>query len=108
MQPVIALSKPSQPALRRLSLPPLWDKLRLLPGVVLSAALAAVAIRLGTTGWLQAHGLSGLTVAIVLGIVLGNTIYPSIAARSGAGVVFLQADLVARGCHSLWTAADTP
>ena len=58
--------------------------LPLIPGLLLSAALAAVAIQLGKLGWLQAHGLSALTVAIVLGIFLGNTLYPLVAARSGA------------------------
>jgi uncharacterized integral membrane protein (TIGR00698 family) len=68
-----------------------------LPGLVLSAALAAVAIQLGTVGWLQAHGMSALTVAIVLGIVLGNTVYPYVAANSGAGVAFSKQTLLRAG-----------
>jgi uncharacterized integral membrane protein (TIGR00698 family) len=70
---------------------------RLLPGLLLSAALAAVAIRLGAIDWLQSHGLSALTVAIVLGIVLGNTLYPGIAASSGAGVTFSKQTLLRAG-----------
>ena len=77
-------------ALKKLSHP-------LVPGLLLSAALAAVAIRLGALGWLQAHGMSALTVAIVLGIVLGNTIYPSIATRSAPGVMFSKATLLRAG-----------
>jgi uncharacterized integral membrane protein (TIGR00698 family) len=73
------------------------NKLRLLPGLALSAALAALAIRLGTTGWLQAHGMSALTVAIVLGILLGNTVYPFIGASSGAGVTFSKQTLLRAG-----------
>jgi len=69
----------------------------LVPGLLLSAVLATVAIRLGGLGWLQAHGLSALTVAIVLGIFLGNTVYPSIAARSGAGVLFSKQTLLRAG-----------
>jgi uncharacterized integral membrane protein (TIGR00698 family) len=97
MDPTLALSKPSQPAPRRLSAAFLRDKVRLVPGLGLSAALATVAIWLGTSGWLQAHGMSALTVAIVLGIFLGNTLYPSIAARTGAGVCFSKQTLLRAG-----------
>jgi uncharacterized integral membrane protein (TIGR00698 family) len=97
MDPAITLSKLAQPAPRRLSLPSLQGKLRLLPGLALSAALAAVAIWLGTSGWLQAHGMSALTVAIVLGIVLGNTVYPLVAASTGAGVGFSKQTLLRAG-----------
>jgi uncharacterized integral membrane protein (TIGR00698 family) len=69
----------------------------LLPGVLLSAAVAAVAIQTGKLGWLQAHGMSALTVAIVLGILLGNTLYPRIASSSGAGVGFTKQKLLRLG-----------
>jgi uncharacterized integral membrane protein (TIGR00698 family) len=73
------------------------EQLRLLPGLALSAVLALVAIGLGTLGWLQAHGMSALTVAIVLGILLGNTLYPYLAAKGGAGVVFSKQVLLRAG-----------
>jgi uncharacterized integral membrane protein (TIGR00698 family) len=41
--------------------------------------------------------MSALTVAIVLGIVLGNTVYPSIATRSSAGVMFSKQTLLRAG-----------
>jgi uncharacterized integral membrane protein (TIGR00698 family) len=69
----------------------------LIPGLLLSAALAAISIRLGALGWLQAHGMSALTVAIVLGIFLGNTVYPSIATSSSAGVMFSKQTLLRAG-----------
>ena len=97
MEPTLALSKLSQPAPKRLSSPSLQDGLRLLPGLALSAVLAAVAGRLGATGWLPAHGMTALTVAIVLGIVLGNTVYPFFAASSGAGVTFSKQTLLRAG-----------
>ena len=97
MEPTLALSKLSQPAPRRLSAPSLRDRLRLLPGLALSAVLAAVAIRLGATGWLPAHGMTALTVAIVLGILLGNTVYPFFAASSSAGVTFSKQTLLRAG-----------
>jgi uncharacterized integral membrane protein (TIGR00698 family) len=97
MDPTITLSKLSHPTPRRLPTSSFRNQLRLLPGLALSAVLAAVAIRLGATGWLQAHGMSALTVAIVLGILLGNTLYPSIAASSGAGVGFSKQTLLRAG-----------
>jgi uncharacterized integral membrane protein (TIGR00698 family) len=97
MEPTLALSKLAQPAPKRLSAPPLQGWPRLLPGLALSAVLAAVAIRLGAAGWLPAHGMTALTVAIVLGILLGNTVYPFLAASSGAGVVFSKQTVLRAG-----------
>jgi len=62
-----------------------------------SALLALVAIRLGSLGWLQAHGMSALTVAIVLGIFLGNTLYPYFAAQGGEGIAFSKQTLLRAG-----------
>jgi len=72
-------------------------RLRILPGLLLSAAVALIAIRIGTLEWLQAHGMSALTVAIVLGIVLGNTVYPYVADTSGAGVGFTKQTVLRAG-----------
>jgi len=58
------------------------------PGVLLSAALAMASVQLGGLAWMQAHGFSALTMAIVLGMIAGNTVYPRIAAISGPGVAF--------------------
>ncbi|HHK0526126.1 TPA: putative sulfate exporter family transporter, partial [Pseudomonas aeruginosa] len=62
---------------------PLAQVQKLIPGLLLSAALAGVAILLGRSQWLQHNGISALTLAIVLGIVVGNTLYPRIAAGVG-------------------------
>jgi uncharacterized integral membrane protein (TIGR00698 family) len=70
---------------------------RLLPGLALSAALAALAMWLSGTDALQAHGISALTVAIVLGIAVGNSAYPYIAGRSSAGVIFSKQTLLRAG-----------
>ncbi|TFL08469.1 YeiH family putative sulfate export transporter [Pusillimonas caeni] len=59
-----------------------------LPGLALTAALAAVGTLLAQTSWLQQAGLSPLTLAIVLGMVAGNTFFPAIAGRTAAGVDF--------------------
>ena len=73
------------------------DIKRALPGIALSAALATLGIVLGRIGWLQDHGFSALTLAIVLGMLLGNTIYPRFAAISGPGVNFSKQNLLRLG-----------
>ena len=70
---------------------------RLLPGLCLSAALAAAAMALGRFDWLAAHGLSALTLAIVLGMLVGNTVYPRFAAASGPGVQVSKQQLLRLG-----------
>ena len=72
----------------------------LLPGLALSGALAATGIALGHIGWLQDHGFSALTLAIVLGMLVGNTVYPLVprlAAASGAGVNVSKQNLLRLG-----------
>ena len=69
----------------------------LLPGLALTAAIALLASALGGTSWFMSHGLSALTVAIVLGIVLGNTVYPRLAPQAGAGVGFSKQTLLRAG-----------
>ena len=68
-----------------------------LPGLLLTAAIAAVSLWLGTLPWLQAHGISALTLTIVIGIVLGNTVYGSLAPRAAAGVGVSKATLLRAG-----------
>lgn len=76
----------------------LWQHLRGLSwGVFASALIAYSAIELGKIAWLQTHGLSALTLAIVLGMLLGNTVYPKIAAHAGSGVTFSKQSLLRVG-----------
>jgi uncharacterized integral membrane protein (TIGR00698 family) len=63
----------------------------------LSAALAALAMGLGGLEWLQSHGMSALTVAILLGIVLANTVYTRLAGTVGTGVDFSKQTLLRAG-----------
>lgn len=67
------------------------------PGVILSAGLAVLSIGLAQAGWLQANGISALTLAIVLGIAVGNSVYPRIAPGSAAGVNFSKQTLLRLG-----------
>jgi uncharacterized integral membrane protein (TIGR00698 family) len=69
----------------------------LLPGLVLSGALAAAGMMLGRFGWLQNHGFSALTLAIVLGMIAGNTLYPRFAGVGGGGVDFAKQRLLRLG-----------
>jgi len=68
-----------------------------LPGIALVGALALMAIELGKIGWLQRNGISALTVAIVLGMIAGNTLYPRIALLSSSGVTFSKQTLLRAG-----------
>ncbi len=55
-------------------------------GLAFAALLGAVSVWLA--GWpvLQTHGISPLTVAIVLGMMVGNSLYPALASWAGPGV----------------------
>lgn len=66
-------------------------------GLALTAALAASAIFLARTSWLTQAGLGALTLAIVLGMVAGNSFFPAIAGRTGAGVDFSKNILLRTG-----------
>jgi uncharacterized integral membrane protein (TIGR00698 family) len=68
-----------------------------LPGVLLAAVLALAAMQLSQVQWFQAHGISALTLAIVLGLLVGNTVYPRMAAASGCGITFSKQWLLRTG-----------
>src|SRR3569833_941338 len=68
-----------------------------LPGMALAAAIALLAIALGNIGWMAGHGISALTLAIVLGIVVGNSVYPRLAADTDRGVQFSKQTLLRLG-----------
>ncbi|WP_426087014.1 YeiH family protein [Janthinobacterium sp. PSPC1-1] len=70
---------------------------RLLPGLLLSGMIAWGAIQLGKLEWMQSHGMSALTLAIMLGIVLGNSVYGRLAPTCGAGVTFSKQTLLRLG-----------
>jgi len=70
---------------------------RIVPGLALSAALALASIEAGRSAWLQAHGFSALTVAIVLGMLVGNTLYLRVAVGCSGGVAFSKQNLLRLG-----------
>lgn len=70
---------------------------QLCPGLALAAAVAGAGMLVARLPALQALGLSALTLAIVFGIAVGNTAFPAIATRSGAGVDFAKGMLLRAG-----------
>jgi len=76
--PAPASSTATQPFAQRLR--------RVLPGLLLAGAIAAIAVWIGSSPWMRAHGLGALTVAVVLGMVVGNTVYPRLSAACTPGI----------------------
>lgn len=69
----------------------------LAPGLFLAAAIAVAALWLATVPWFRSNGLSALTLAIAIGMLAGNTIYPKLAPRAGQGVAFSKTRLLRAG-----------
>jgi uncharacterized integral membrane protein (TIGR00698 family) len=67
------------------------------PGLALAAAIAAVAIGAAAVPAIAQWGASALTIAIILGIVLGNTMFPRIAPACAPGIDFSKARLLRLG-----------
>lgn len=75
-----------------------------LQGLILVAGLAYLCIYLGEMTVIKSLGLSTLTLAIILGIIFGNTIYVNLSRYVETGVVFaksylLKAGIVLYGFH---------
>ena len=66
-------------------------------GLSLAGTLAAIGLAAGQLPWVQHAGLSGLTLSIVLGILLGNTFFPVVASRTAAGVDLSRTSLLRAG-----------
>lgn len=73
----------------------------LLPGLILVGGLTLAATMLAKSPWLQAKGISSLTVAIVLGMLICNIVMPRIAApltlANVPGVTFAKQPLLRLG-----------
>jgi uncharacterized integral membrane protein (TIGR00698 family) len=67
------------------------------PGILLTAGIALLATQICKGAWMQAHGISALTLAIVGGMIVGNTVYPRIAGFSARGVAFSKQILLRAG-----------
>ncbi|MGO2335627.1 YeiH family protein [Providencia sp.] len=61
---------------------------KLLPGIILAGILTAISIYLGEQSWFIDIGLGALTLAILLGIFVGNTVYPVASQSCDTGIKF--------------------
>lgn len=71
--------------------------LSLIPGLILAAVLSAIAIYLGELDWFSKAGLGALTLAILLGIIVGNTLYPLTKPTCESGIKFSKHYLLRAG-----------
>jgi uncharacterized integral membrane protein (TIGR00698 family) len=76
---------------------PLLRQPPFLAGLALVGVIAAVATWASGLPALQGLGLSALTLAIVTGIALGNTVFPPVAGHTAAGVDYAKAMLLRAG-----------
>jgi len=68
-----------------------------IPGLALALTLSLGALYAAGLPWFSQLGLSALTLAIVGGMVLGNTVYPRIAVHSHAGIAFAKGHILRLG-----------
>jgi uncharacterized integral membrane protein (TIGR00698 family) len=87
--PLALPAKPGSPRGQRL--------MSFLPGILLTGAIAILATELAKSAWMQANGISALTLAIVGGMIAGNTVYPRISGYSARGVTFSKQILLRLG-----------
>ena len=70
---------------------------RYAPGIALSAVITALALWAGNIPAVAGAGFSALTLAILLGMAVGNTFYPAIGNACGGGVLFAKQHLLRLG-----------
>ncbi|MBD8213697.1 YeiH family putative sulfate export transporter [Erwinia persicina] len=68
-----------------------------IPGVALAAGISALAIWAASIPEIASLGLGALTLAIVAGIVTGNTLYPHISQYCDGGIIFAKQKLLRLG-----------
>ena len=67
------------------------------PGLALTAALTGAALWAGSFPAIAGAGFSALTLAILFGMVIGNTVYPKIWQPCDGGVIFAKQHLLRLG-----------
>jgi uncharacterized integral membrane protein (TIGR00698 family) len=68
-----------------------------LPGLALAGGITALALWLGNIPSVAGLGLGALTLAILCGMVIGNTLYPKIWQHCDGGVLFAKQHLLRLG-----------
>ena len=81
----------SSTLLARLPGPAWWS------GIAVAAVIAAAGLWLAELPTMRALGFSALTFAILIGMVMGNTVFPMIAPHTGVGVDFCKTRLLRAG-----------
>jgi len=66
-------------------------------GIVVAGIIGICATQLASIHWFSEHGISPLTLAIVLGILLGNSIYPYLATWASSGVAISRTTILRTG-----------
>lgn len=70
---------------------------RFIPGLALAGAIAALALWWGNIPFVADLGLGALTLAILCGMVIGNTLYPKIWQQCDAGMLYAKQRLLRMG-----------
>lgn len=70
---------------------------RLLLGLILVGGITAIAIGLGNIPAIATLGFGALTLAILVGMVIGNTLYPKVESYCNHGVLFAKQTLLRLG-----------
>ncbi|OTA19639.1 membrane protein [Xenorhabdus beddingii] len=71
--------------------------IKFIPGLILTATLTAFAIYIGRIPWFINMGLGVLTLAILLGMGIGNTVYPFLKSTCDSGIHFSKHYLLRAG-----------
>lgn len=73
------------------------DFFGLIRGLCLVALLALLALFVADIAWVRSMGLGPLTIAMIIGLLIGNSILPFYAHRFAQGVVFSKSTLLRLG-----------
>lgn len=76
-----------------------------LPGLALSLAIAMIALALSDTSMLKQYALSPLTLAILFGIGVGNSIFPKNCLTMCKRCQVFASMVIAVGYYSVWLSA---
>lgn len=79
------------------SIPAQWRQPNWWLGIALTGAIAVAGMSAVQLAWPRHLGLSAFTLAIVFGIVAGNTFFPAVAYRIAPGVDFAKSTLLRAG-----------
>src|SRR5688572_29282498 len=93
----LALKNEKKKAADKHPFPPLSGFRHRLPGLALTGVITALAVWLSDIPALNHLGLSALTLAIVIGMVIGNTVYPAAKPWCEEGVTLAKQRLLRLG-----------